>query len=74
MYLDRRTATLEEPRSTTRPLERLEAMGPEARLRAYRAGRLSRIERTAWAAAYPDEVPIVNDELEWIALGLADLD
>ena len=27
-----------------------------------------------WVATYPDEAPLVNGELEWIALGLADLD
>lgn len=55
-------------------LRRLERMGPEQRLAAARAGRFSRAERGAWAARYPDEVPLVNGELPWIALGLADLD
>jgi hypothetical protein len=50
------------------PLSRLEGMSRGERLRAYRAGRLSRAERTAWAAVYPEEVPLVNGELEWIAL------
>ncbi len=50
------------------PLERLGLMSPEERLRAYRAGVLTRAERSAWAGAYPEEVPLVNDEVEWIAL------
>jgi hypothetical protein len=55
-------------------LERLAAIGPEQRLRAYRAGAFARAELTAWAARYPDEVPLVNGELPWIALRSADLD
>jgi hypothetical protein len=31
-------------------------------------------ELLVWAARYPDEVPTVNDEVERIALTLADLD
>ncbi len=55
-------------------LARLESMSPRQRLRAARGGEFSRSERALWAATYPDEVPLVNGELEWIALGLADLD
>jgi hypothetical protein len=55
-------------------LDALETMTPEQRLRAYRSGSFSRSERTSWAARYRDEVPLLNGELEWIALGLADLD
>lgn len=55
-------------------LRRLEQMGPERRLRAYRSGRMTHAERALWTAHFPEEVPIVNDEIEWIALGLADLD
>jgi hypothetical protein len=49
-------------------IDRLERMGYERRLAAYRAGRLTRRQRTVWAARFPDEVPLVNGELEWIAL------
>jgi hypothetical protein len=70
MYRDRVTTGLREPPSPRRPLARLELMDARERLHAYRAGRLSRAERSAWAANYPDEVPIVNDEVEWIALTL----
>jgi hypothetical protein len=55
-------------------LETLEAMGAERRLAIYRSGGFTGPERALWAANYPEEVPLVNDELEWIALGLADLD
>jgi hypothetical protein len=55
-------------------LRRLERMTPEQRLRAARKGRLSRGELTLWAALYPEEAPLVNGELAWIALALADLD
>jgi hypothetical protein len=49
-------------------------MSAEHRLAAAREGRFSRAERAAWAARYPEEAPLVNGELAWIALGLADLD
>lgn len=41
---------------------------------AFESGRFSRGERALWASTYPDEVPLVNGELPWIALGLADND
>jgi hypothetical protein len=66
-----RSADEPAPREPTRPggpLARIEAMGAEKCLRDYRAGRLTRAERAAWAAVYPDEVPMVNDEFEWIGL------
>jgi hypothetical protein len=52
----------------------LHRMDPQERLGAYRAGAFTRRERTIWAANYPEEVPLVNGELEWIALSMADLD
>lgn len=55
-------------------LVRLDRMSPSQRLRAYRSGAFSRAERARWACRYPDEVPMVNGEVEWIALGSADLD
>lgn len=55
-------------------LQRLESMSPNERLAAYRSGHFSRSERSLWARTFPDEVPVVNGEVEWIALGLADLD
>ena len=55
-------------------LARLSRMSAEERLRAARFGGLTRWERGIWAARFPDEVPLVNGEYEWIALTLADLD
>jgi hypothetical protein len=52
----------------------LRRMSAEERIRASRHGGFSRWERRVWAARYPEEVPLLNDEFEWIALGLADLD
>lgn len=53
---------------------RLKRMGPSQRLWAYRTGRLTRHERAVWACRYPEEVPTVNGEFEWLVLGSADLD
>jgi hypothetical protein len=55
-------------------LARLARMGPRQRVEAARRGAFDRSQRAIWAAVYPDEVPVINGELEWIALGLADLD
>jgi hypothetical protein len=49
-------------------------MTPPERLSASRHGGFSRHERSIWAAQFPEEVPLINGELEWIALGGADLD
>jgi hypothetical protein len=49
-------------------------MSPAARLLAARRGEFSRSERALWAQRYPEDVPLVNGEIEWIALSLADLD
>jgi hypothetical protein len=54
--------------------DQLDALGPAGRLEAYRSGPFSRRERTIWACCYPEEVPILNGEVEWIALTMADLD
>lgn len=52
----------------------LEGLGPVGRFAQYRAGNFNAADCSAWAARYPDEVPIVNGEVEWIGLMLADLD
>jgi hypothetical protein len=67
-------AVLSVPDSTADFIARLEEMGPEERLAASRRGSFSRRERLIWASSFPDEVPLVNGEFEWIALGGADLD
>jgi hypothetical protein len=46
----------------------LQRRSAEERLRLYRRGRMTRCERWIWARRYPQEVPIVNDEIEWIVL------
>jgi hypothetical protein len=53
---------------------RLDALGVEGRLRAYERGELTRTDLSIWAARFPDEPPLVNGELAWIALKLVDLD
>jgi hypothetical protein len=61
--------TLPQP-TVGRPLtsiDRLELMSAEERLRAYRSGAMTRAERAAWAANFPEEVPLINDEYAWIA-------
>ncbi len=53
---------------------RLDQLGPSRRLALYRAGEFDRADLATWAARYPEEVPTVNGEVEWIGLVLADLD
>jgi len=60
--------------SVDSPIKHLERLGYRRRLAAYRAGELTRRQRTVWAAKFPDEVPILNGEFEWIGAALADLD
>jgi hypothetical protein len=60
---ERRAASLD-----LRPLDLLERMTPEERLRAYRAGVMTRADRAAWAAVWPEEVPRLNDEFEWLVV------
>ena len=48
-------------------------MSAEERLRAARYA-FTPWERGIWAGRFPNEVPLVNGEYEWIALTLADLD
>lgn len=55
-------------------LVRLDRMSPSQRLRAYRDGTFNREERARWACRYPEEVPTINGEVEWIAVRSADLD
>lgn len=55
-------------------LARLAEMTPKQRIEAARRGAFDRAQRALWVATYPEEAPLVNGELEWIALGLADLD
>ena len=71
------------PAGPTRPRgdrERLQAflaqlarMGSQERLRASRY-EFDSWQLHAWAAHYPEEVPLVNGEFEFIALRLVDLE
>ena len=54
-------------------LARLDRMTPEERIRASHY-QFKAWERRVWAGRFPDEVPLINGEVEWIALRLADLD
>lgn len=49
-------------------LARLVRMSAEERRRAARYGGFTAWQRSLWAARFPDEVPVVNGEYEWIAL------
>lgn len=53
---------------------RLARMSPRQRIEASRNGGFTRHERAVWACRYPDEVPTVNGEFEWLVLGSVDLD
>jgi hypothetical protein len=57
----------EAERLVDRFADELRKMTAEERVRASRYS-MNRWERWVYAARYPDEVPLVNGELEWIAL------
>ena len=65
---DRGDASLRDRRAM------LDQLGPAGRLAYYRTGQLTLRDLNIWVARYPDEVPTVNGEVEWIGLRLADLD
>jgi hypothetical protein len=52
----------------------LDRMTPVERLRAYRSGTFTRRELAVWAGRFPEEAPLLNGELEWIARDMGDLD
>jgi hypothetical protein len=64
--------TTQQPSADDDPLRHLSRMSAMQRLAA--AASFERAELAAWAANYPEEVPLVNGELPWIALRLVDLD
>lgn len=67
--------SLVRPRSRDRDfIAHLRGLSREARLAEYRAGLMGRHQLTLWATHFPEEVPLVNGELPWIALAAADLD
>jgi hypothetical protein len=69
------STTTELPCSSDRDfLSHLAGLTPERRLAEYQAGLFTRHQLSLWATHFSDEVPLVNGELPWISLGLADLD
>ena len=48
----------------------LAAMTFEERVRAYRSGAFSGRELALGAAWFPEEMPLLNGEFEWIAIDL----
>jgi hypothetical protein len=52
----------------------LAGMTYEERVSAYRSGALSDHELAVAAARFPDRMPLLNDEFEWIAITLVDLE
>jgi hypothetical protein len=50
----------------------LAGMTYEERVRAYRSGALSAHELSVAAAWFPEHMPLLNGEYEWIACTLAD--
>jgi hypothetical protein len=49
-------------------LRRLWQMPPEQRAAAMRRGELTLEQRAAWSARYPEQMPMLNGEFEWIAI------
>lgn len=68
------TSPLDRAQAVEPFVVRLDRMTPRQRLHAYRDGAFNREERARWACRYPEEVPTINGEVEWIAMGSADLD
>lgn len=68
-----KASLLESRRRLDAFLVRLGRMSEQERRRASRL-EFDRWQRSVWAARYPEEVPLVDGEYEWIAFGLADLD
>jgi hypothetical protein len=52
----------------------LAAMSYEERVRAYRSGALTAHELAVAAGRLPEQMPLLNGEFEWIAIGLVDLE
>jgi hypothetical protein len=63
----------EAERVIDRFVSELRRMTSAERIRASRYS-FNRWERWVWSARYPEEVPLVNGEPEWIGLNLADND
>jgi hypothetical protein len=64
------TATTSPPRDGARAADIawLWELTPSERVAAMRAGALTLAQCAAWASRYPEQVPLVNGEFEYIAL------
>lgn len=60
-------------RANTAQLDPVWLMAPVERIAAMRRGELSYRQLSAWSARYPDQVPTVHGEFEWILSKLADV-
>ena len=60
--------TLESLRARDRRLRALWQMTVAQRVAAMRRGELTLEQCSAWAARYPEQVPLLNDEFEYLAL------
>lgn len=66
---------VDAPRQTADRADQLRllwAMSPNERIAAMRRGELSLIQLAAWSRRYPDQVPRIGREFEWIVMSLAD--
>ena len=52
---------------------RLRRLGRDARLAAYRRGEFDLDACCLWAVRYPDEVPLLNGEFEFIARSMPEV-
>ena len=55
------------PRQQTQ-LDDLWAMTPEERVTAMREGRLTLFQLCRWSSRYPEQVPLLGGEFEWIVV------
>lgn len=58
---------LEDLRSRDAQLRSLWQMTPAQRVAAMRRGELNLFQCAAWAARYPEQVPLLNGEFEYLA-------
>jgi hypothetical protein len=58
---------LKSAREREERLRRLWEMGVDERVEAMRRGELSLEQCAAWAARYPEQVPLLNGEFEYLA-------
>ena len=54
-------------------LRSLWQMSVEQRIAAMRRGQLTYEQLAAWSARYPEQIPRINDEFEWIAIKMPEV-